>query len=140
MTAPNRNAAALAAVKADQSEPEEYATTATIAEVMDSVNGYDELGIEQHLGRSLEALSDDDSPRANNILLTRACVAVHRQHAEGDSPAAAWKFAMTLGLKDLMAYFSPKSADEDMGLEDTSESGKDAPRRAAARTAKPGSA
>lgn len=134
-----RKKPALAAV-ADDNEPTEYVATKTIAEVMDSLNGYDDLAIEDRLGRSLEQLSDDESGKANSLLLTRACVAKYRQSDCGDNPSAAWKFAMSLGLNDLMGYFPPKSTDEEMGLEDTSASGKDEPQPAAAPVTKPGSA
>ena len=74
-------------------------TETTLAEIMDSINGYDELGIEKELERGIESLSD------NSTLMVRAAVAIHRTR-EGDKHHVAWKFAMELKMKDLMGYFA----------------------------------
>jgi hypothetical protein len=103
-------------------------TTATMGEVMESCTGYDEIGIEQNLGASIEELSGDEKTgkQTKALKLARAMVAVHRTH-EGDAPSKAWKFAMSMRLDDVQTYFTQASPNDDdaMAPELASESGKD---------------
>jgi hypothetical protein len=102
-------------------------TTATMGEVMESCTGYDEIGIEQNLGASIETLTGAGSNEpAQALKLARAMVAVHRTH-EGDAPSKAWKFAMSMRLDDVQTYFTQASPNDDdaMAPELASESGKD---------------
>lgn len=109
-------------------KPKGPVTTATLPETMDSVTGYDEIGIEQNLGTSLEVMAGDDKRGipTQAIKLTRAMIAVHRMH-EGDAPAKAWRYALSMRFGDVQQYFTDVPGDDDDTLtpELMSESGKD---------------
>lgn len=97
-------------------------TETTIAEMFDSLTGYDELAIERELERDLEELVK------NSTLLGRAMVAIHRTR-EGDKSHDAWKFAMTLRIGQVTGYFAKggtSTAVDTVTGEPDDEAGKDA--------------
>lgn len=101
--------------------------TETLAEVMESVTGYDEIGVEKNLGISIEDMTGaGEGEKTQAIKLTRALIAVHRCH-QGDNPTKAWHFALSMRMSDVQNYFAPAAKDDDdvLTTEAQSESGKD---------------
>lgn len=81
------------------------------SEVVQSLTGFEELGIEKEFdGLSLAALKERDS-----IRFLRALVFVHRRR-EGDRSGEAYQHAMNLALRDVIAYF-PDEGDEEVAEE-----------------------
>lgn len=121
MTAP----AAKKAAAAQPAEPTKYVTELTYQEVLDSVTGYDEIGLKQNLHTTFEEIAGTDEVPVNEAMLIRALIGVHRLH-EGDTPSKAWKLALTTTRGELRTYFTPPgNNDDDAMVGPTSESGKD---------------
>jgi hypothetical protein len=80
-------------------------TDMTFDEMLDTVNGFDELGIKQTTGSTLVGLLTDDPIRA-----TRCLIAVHSmREAKQDGPKALkakLDEAMALPFKDVRTYFA----------------------------------
>jgi hypothetical protein len=96
--------------------PEWPKTELTIPEMMDSLNGWDELAIEEHLKRPLDAMR-------SNFTVARALIGVHLTR-EGQKAPAAFKTAMAMVNDDVTKYFTKASANDD-DLLAPSESGKE---------------
>lgn len=114
MTAPS------AAKKTTAPKPTVYVTDLVFQEVIDSLNGWDELVIENHLKTPIESIG-------SNYTLLRAAIAIHLTR-EGAKEAAAWKQAMEMTNAEVQKYFTPPGKnDDDAMVGPTSESGKGAP-------------
>lgn len=131
MTAPKNTAPPVDAATAPTAEPAEplYVTELTYQEVLDSVTGYDEIGLKQNLHTTFEEIAGDDEKPINQALLLRALIGVHRLH-EGETPSEAWTRALSATRGELRTYFTPVDDNDGLvaGEAPTSESGKDEPR------------
>ena len=92
-------------------------TELTIEEVQESITGFDEIAVEQHMG--MDIYTDAE---AKPILLLRALVFVHQVHELKPAPEAR-KAALGMTLKEVQGYFAepPEEIDED---EPDTEAGK----------------
>jgi hypothetical protein len=97
-------------------------TDMTFDEALDSLTGYDELGVKQAAGMPLNKLLS-----ADEIHAIRCVVAVVEQRKNGKPGskgyAEAYKAAMGLTLKDVRTYFA-EAAEEFDPSDPDSESGK----------------
>lgn len=119
-----------AATEPEPADKTKYATELTWQEVLDSVTGYDEIGLKNTFHTTFDEIGgygDKDAP-VNESLLVRALIGVHRLH-EGDAPAVAWSKALSATRAELKVYFTPADPGDGVmeGEAPASESGKDAP-------------
>lgn len=118
MTAPNRKTEPDKKPADDVAAEETWPKTElTIPEMMDSLNGWEEIAIEEQLKRPIDAMK-------SNFTVARALIGVHMTR-EGKKPGVAFAAAMTMSNDDVTKYFTKKSANDD-DLLVPSESGKDA--------------
>lgn len=101
-----------------------------IGQLIPTLTGYEELGIEQVCGKSLEELIDtgtEEHPRAGrDILLGRAMGAVIVARQEEIPLKAAWAKVLAMPQREMGELFEDED-DEDEVLEDepTTDAGKD---------------
>lgn len=94
-------------------------TDLTLEEMGESLTGFDEIAIETHFGKQVNDLLTN-SPTMG----IRALIFVHKTR-DGSSPTEAKAAAMSLTLKDVMAFFDVSGAEDFDPNSPDSESGKD---------------
>lgn len=118
MTAPNRKTEPATKPADDVATEETWPKTElTVEEMVDSLTGWDELAIEEHLKRPIDGMR-------SNYTVGRALIGVHLTR-EGQKAGVAFKAAMAMPNSEVSKYFTKKSANDD-DLLVPSESGKDA--------------
>lgn len=100
----------------------------TLNEAMESINGFDEIAIEKHMGYDIYTSDDKGSGvyREKPVLMIRCLVFVF-QRRTGLNDADARKAAMEMTVKDVHDYFAedpdevdPDDPETDAGKDDTS--------------------
>lgn len=89
----------------------------TATEVMNSINGFDELAIEKFFGFDLYSQAE-----AKPVLAQRAAIFVDLRHG-GETDRAAYDRAMGMTISDLSGYFD-EEPDEVLPDEPDTEPGK----------------
>lgn len=80
----------------------------TVREMSDSITGYDERAILQHLGTDLyEAFKGPMTP------WRRCLVFAHKRRQEGVNDAQAAEAAMSMSMSDILDYFAEPPIEED---------------------------
>lgn len=94
-------------------------TEKTFDEVLNSLNGFDEIALEKATGKTLDALID-----GHKILMMRAVVAIDISRTEDIKYQDAYQKAMLMPMGEIPEYFT-EAPDEVMPDEPVTELGKE---------------
>lgn len=94
-------------------------TDKTFDEVLNSLNGFDEIALEKATGKTLDALID-----GHKILMMRAVVAIDISRTENTRYQDAYQKAMLMPMGEIPEYFTeppdevmPETPDSELGKE-----------------------
>jgi len=112
----------------------------TLNEAMESINGFDEIAIEKHMGYDIYTSDEEGSGvyREKPVLMIR-CLIFVMQRRTGQTDVEARRAVMEMTVKDVHDYFADDPEDLDPDDPD-SESGKDEPQHDVEHTSSPLSA